>query len=326
MGKDARIDADIVALMRGSAGAFVSGEAMSRTLGVSRACVWKYMEKIREDGFDIEAVPHKGYRIISEPDKLYGYLLSAGLGTRMLGKGRICYYEETESTNDRAYALAEGGGAEGLLVVAESQSRGKGRMERKWVSPAGGGIYLSIILRPRIEISRVPAITLVIALSVMRAIEKTCGLVCSMKWPNDVLVNGKKVCGILTEMKAQPDMVEFLIAGIGVNVNTPPSKLPPGAGSLSSEGAGRVDRAELTRNLLEALEADYDVFRVEGFSEAVVEKCRAISAVLGKRIKVVEANSSFEGTAEEIDADGALIVRAAGGRRRKVFSGDVSIR
>jgi len=326
MSKDTGVKTDIIALMRGSAETFVSGEAMSRTLGVSRACVWKYIKKIREEGFDIEAVPHKGYRISSEPDKLYGYSLAAGLGTRVLGKGRICYYEETESTNDRAYVLAEGGGAEGLLVVSESQSRGKGRMGRKWVSPAGGGVYLSLILRPHIEVSRVPAITLVIALSVIKAIERTSGLAGRVKWPNDVLVNGKKVCGILTEMKAQPDMVEFLIAGIGLNVNTPSSKLPPGAGSLRAEGAGRVDRAELTRNFLEAFEEDYDVFRAEGFSPAVAEKCRAVSAVLGKRIKVVAANSSFEGMAEEIDADGALVVRAAGGKRRKVFSGDVSIR
>ena len=284
--------------------------------------MWKYINKLREDGYVIEAVPHLGYKLKSSPDKLFSFEVSSGLKNEVIGKRSLFYYESIESTNDKAYELAEKGAPEGSLVVAENQTRGKGRMGRKWVSPKGGGIYMSLILRPDAETDQIPAITLIAASGVIRAIKKVCSVEARMKWPNDVVIDGKKVCGILTEIKAQPDRVDFVVLGIGINVNTPSGKLPPGATSLRMECNSRVNRTELIKKVLEELEVHYTRFKKEGFV-SLREECRDLSSILGKRVKVEEHRRVIEGAAWDIDQKGALIIRTDNGALERVFSGDV---
>ncbi|MGB3111661.1 MAG: biotin--[acetyl-CoA-carboxylase] ligase [Candidatus Omnitrophota bacterium] len=322
--RDRDIKTKILKIFRKDPGVFVSGEDISNGLGVSRASIWKHISKLREDGYVIDAVPHLGYRITSVPDKLFGHEITYGLKTRAIGQKNIFHYESIDSTNDEAYKLAEKGEPEGTVVIAESQACGKGRMGRKWVSPKGGGIYMSVILRPDVETDEIPTITLITAISAVEAIEKICSVKAKIKWPNDIIVNGKKLGGILTEIKAQPDRVDFLVLGIGINVNTPPNKLPKTGTSLKNECLNRVDRAELVRFFLEIFEKDYMLFRKEGFS-SLREECKSRSSVLGKKVKVAEHHRVLEGQAVDIDEKGALIIELGDGSRRRVFSGDVTL-
>lgn len=313
---------EILGIFRENAGDFISGERISGKLGFTRAGAWKYIKKLRDDGYAIEAVPNRGYRLMSSPDVLHGFDISGSVKTDVIGRGNIYHYESISSTNDKAYELAEKGEAEGAVVIAEEQTHGKGRMGRKWVSPASGGVYMSVILRPKTGLADLSAITLAAGMAVVKAVRKTSGAEAGLKWPNDVFIGGKKICGILTEIKAQPDMVDFLVLGIGINVDTPPGELPEGAASLNTESARKVSRMELVRVVLEETEKIYFTFREEGFG-ALREECRSFSLLMGKRVSVKETGRSLEGTAEDIDEKGALIVRTDDGSLTRVLSGDV---
>jgi len=303
---------------------YVSGEEISASLKFSRASLWKHMGKLRNDGYIIEAVPHLGYILRSTPDKMYGYEIGIGLDTNTIGKQRIWHYESLESTNNKAYELAESGEAEGTLVIAETQTAGRGRLGRKWISPEGGGIYFSLILRPDMESDKIPVITLVAAVSIQKAIKKICGIDAGIKWPNDILIAGKKVCGILTEIKAQPDMVDFLILGVGINVNTPLKKLPIGATSLKKESSGSVSRIKLMRQILTEIEKDYLKLKQDGFNSLRAE-CKKLSIVLNKQITINEHHRVLEGIAVDIDEKGVLIVKMESGERKRIFSGTILI-
>ena len=322
--KDFENKKKIIHYFRKSGGKHVSGEALSKELGFSRANVWKYIKRLREDGYVIEASSRLGYVLKASPDRISVYEIDVGLEARIFGKRPIYFYDEISSTNVRAYELAEEGAAEGTIVIADSQSKGKGRIGRKWVSPKGGGIYMSMILRPDVETDEIPTITLITASAVVKAIRQECSLEPAVKWPNDVMLGGKKVCGILTEIKAQPDSVDFLVVGIGINVNTPLSKLPPEGTSLSEGGAPLVDRTAFLRRLLFEFEKDYVKFKDEGFA-ALRAECKKLSLVLGKRVDIVEHHRPLSGKAVDIDEKGALVVLTDDGELRRVFSGDVML-
>ena len=323
--KDFDVKKKILSLFGENEGGFVSGEEISRLLGFSRAGVWKHINKLRAEGYVVEAVPHLGYKLVSSPDRMHGYNIVSGLDTDVIGKKDIYYYENIDSTNEKAYELAELGAPEGTLVVAEKQTKGKGRAGRRWVSPSGCGIYLSIILRPEMEMSGIQAITLITALAVIKAVKAACGLEAEMKWPNDVFAGNRKLCGILTEIRAQPDSVDFIVLGIGVNVNTPAAKLPPEGTSLKIECGRAVDRSGLLKRLLRELEKEYLRYKEEGFAP-FRQECRDISSVLGRQVKISEHHRSVEGTAVDIDEKGALLVRDDSGLIQRVFSGDVIIK
>ncbi|MBD3296515.1 MAG: biotin--[acetyl-CoA-carboxylase] ligase [Candidatus Omnitrophica bacterium] len=322
--KEIKVKGLIVDLFRRYPGIFVSGEELSAELGFSRASVWKYIQKLREDGYGIEAVPHHGYRLRSVPDKLLGYEVAGRLSTRTLGKKDIHFFDEIDSTNSKACELAEAGAEEGTVVIAEKQTGGRGRMGRKWASPAGQGVYMSVILRPDMKTDRIPAITLIAALAVIRSIEAVCGVEAGMKWPNDVYMNGEKVCGILTEIRAQPDRVDFLVLGIGVNVNASKRSLPSGATSLRLRTGHRVDRIEFVRDLIGQLESLYGIYCESGFG-VLRGECRRHSTILGNDVSMVEDSRTVEGKALDIDEKGALLVRTGGGEMRRIFSGDVRL-
>jgi BirA family biotin operon repressor/biotin-[acetyl-CoA-carboxylase] ligase len=253
--------------------------------------------------------------------------ISAGLNSARIGRRLVCY-RETGSTNDDAFKLAEEGAEEGTVVVAEAQRRGKGRLGRRWESPAGLNLYCSVILRPPILPVRAAQLTFLSVVATARAIEAVTSLSPSIKWPNDLLLGGKKVAGLLNEMSAETEKVNFIVLGIGVNINMDRDQFPDDlrhpATSLFLEAGKPVRRLDLARALLEALDALYDSYLRKGYGP-VREEWLARCAFLGRRISVSFQDNEMQGTAEGIDEEGALLVRAPDGRLERVLAGDVTI-
>src|SRR5690606_27602910 len=270
---------------------YVSGEALSRAAGRSRTAVWQWIEELRADGYVIEAAPRRGYRLLARPDRLYPWEVEARLSTRFIGR-RIEYRERVDSTNDLAKSLAEEGAPEGLVVVAEEQLKGKGRRGRSWASPFGLGVWVSIVLRPAVPPYEAPRAALIAALAACRAVEETAGVPVQVKWPNDVLVHGKKVAGILVEMEAELEEVRFLVAGVGINANLPAGAFPEDARdqatSLMAATGRKVDRVQLLAALLTHLEAGYLQWMEKGF-DPLLDEVRRKMAYLGEPVEVIGA-------------------------------------
>jgi len=307
---------------------YVSGEALSRAAGRSRTAVWQWIEELRADGYVIEAAPRRGYRLLARPDRLYPWEVEARLSTRFIGR-RIEYRERVDSTNDLAKSLAEEGAPEGLVVVAEEQLKGKGRRGRSWASPFGLGVWVSIVLRPAVPPYEAPRAALIAALAACRAVEETAGVPVQVKWPNDVLVHGKKVAGILVEMEAELEEVRFLVAGVGINANLPAGAFPEDARdqatSLMAATGRKVDRVQLLAALLTHLEAGYLQWMEKGF-DPLLDEVRRKMAYLGEPVEVIGATRRWTGTAVDLAPDGALLVKDPEGRTVPVYAGDVSLR
>ncbi|NLB43232.1 MAG: biotin--[acetyl-CoA-carboxylase] ligase [Clostridiales bacterium] len=308
---------------------FVSGEDISQKLGVSRTAVWKTMGQLKEAGFEMQSVSNKGYRLTKLPDKLEPALLQHYLTTENFGR-TLEIHDIIDSTNTRAKEMAQGGAIHGTLVVAEEQKSGRGRLGRSWESPGGLGLWMSLILRPSFPPRYAPRMTVLAGLAVVQAISWVTGLEASIKWPNDIIINSKKVCGILTEMQADPDLIDYVVVGIGMNVNTTkggfPHELRDSATSLKIEKGEHIDRCKLLAELLSVLEGlDNRYLSTGDFSEMLnvyKEKC----ITLGRPVRVTGPSETFEGTAVDLTDDFELVVETKGSERRKVFSGDVSVR
>ncbi len=319
------LDEKILTILRNNRQIYVSSDELCKVVDISRAAIWKHIEKLRAEGYDIEAAPHLGYRLVAAPDSLIPSEIKHGLKAGILGR-EIISYKKVDSTNTVAYSLAEKGMKEGAVVLADEQTAGKGRHGRAWTSPPKSGIYLSCILRPGIAPNEIAGITLMAAVAVAKSIRELSGLDALIKWPNDILISGKKVCGILTEIKAEQDGVEFVILGIGLNVNTKARHLPRGATSIREETDRKEDlsRVEFTKRILERLETEYMLMKNKGFGP-VIEEWKALSAMLGTRVKVALPNRTVEGLAHDVDSSGALVVRLDSGVLEKVLSGDVEM-
>jgi BirA family biotin operon repressor/biotin-[acetyl-CoA-carboxylase] ligase len=305
-------------------GGRISGEELGRALRISRTAVWKHIAALRREGYRIDSSPGKGYLLVSAPDSLLPEEIKAGLMTSLLGQ-RIAYHSEVASTQDVAKALAAQGADEGTIVVAETQVAGRGRIGRGWASPPGG-IYLSIILRPDIKPFEAIRFPLIAGVAIAQAIERLTGLKPQLKWPNDIIVGGRKTGGILTEMSAETDRINYIILGIGVNVNTAKAHFPEEiegiATSLRTECGKEVPRVQLVQGILAELESLYQVFQVSGF-ETIRERWKAQSCTIGTWVSVRGEREQVEGEALDIDEDGALILRKANGALERVVAGDV---
>jgi BirA family biotin operon repressor/biotin-[acetyl-CoA-carboxylase] ligase len=315
----------ILNLLRSSKAGYVSGEELARKAGISRTMVWKHIESLRGSGFGIEAVPSQGYRITSIPDILRQGDIKPGLKTRVIGK-EVHLLPSVASTNTLAMEMAAGGSPEGTVVIAETQTGGKGRLGRKWISPKGN-LYLSVILRPDVPLQKAPLITLMGAVAVATTIRTTCGLEAGIKWPNDILVSGKKVSGLLTEMSAEQDRVRHIVLGIGVDVNMELETLPPEvrvlATTLAAASGKTIDRTALLRQLLRDLDRWYRIFLSNG--QEVLREWKSLNLTIGNRVAVSGAGETLEGLARGIDEEGRLVVRLDDGTIRTVAAGDVSI-
>lgn len=315
----------ILELLRSRQDGCISGEEIANRLGVSRTAVWKHINELKAVGYHIESRARSGYCLTGTPDRLLPELITHNLHTRLLGQNVISF-DDIPSTNDEGKKAAAAGADEGTVIVSEMQSTGKGRLERSFFCPRGG-VWFSVILRPDFLPQEAPKCTLLAAVAVARAMREQ-GLEAGIKWPNDIYCRGRKLTGILTEMSAEMDRINYVVIGTGINVNIPlasfPEELRDKAGSMSDMLGHDVDRVAFLQGVLQHMEELYvDVLR-NGFA-GLLEQWRQYSITLGQEINVLGMQESFTGTAKDIDADGALLVETDGGIRR-VLAGDVSIR
>jgi BirA family biotin operon repressor/biotin-[acetyl-CoA-carboxylase] ligase len=300
---------------------YLSGDEIASRLGISRQGLWKHIQDLKDSGYDIVAVPHLGYRLQSSPDRLFALEVTRGLNTKFIAK-KIHYFDYLASTMDLAMQLGMQSAPNGTLVLAESQTKGRGRLGRSWFSPKYKGIYLSLILRPKIPPSSSPVLTLLAAVSICEAVKKSTGLDVQIKWPNDVFICNKKISGILTEMNAEVDKVNFVVIGIGLNVNNDRKALIAQATSLKEQLGQPISRVILLQELLRRIENNYLLLEGKG-PQAIIDKWRSFSLTLGRRVKIYCQDKQIEGAAVDIDQDGALLIRKDSGLMQKVFSGDV---
>ena len=321
-------DAQILSALRAAENGGVSGADLSERLGISRAAIWARIEELRSLGYDIAASPHQGYRLLDVPDVLHADdLLSLVRGNKTVGRD-IRVFEETSSTNDVAEKLARDGVKEGVVVFAESQTRGRGRLGRKWISPPRKGLWFSVLLRPDLRPQAATQLTVVAATALLRAIRDQTGLTPEIKWPNDILLRGRKVAGVLTELSAELDHVKHLILGIGVDVNIAASEFPADlrklATSLKIEAGRHVHRADLAARILRELDHDYERLRVHRVQE-VADEWEQHCTTLGRRVSIHLGDRTLQGQAESLDEDGALLLRTQHGRLERIIGGDVTL-
>ena len=322
------LDVQILTALRAAGDGAVSGADLSQKLCVSRAAVWARIEELRSLGYDIEASPHRGYRLVSTPDVLHADDLLSRLGkTKVIGRD-IRVFRETTSTNDVIEKLARDGVPEGVAVFAESQTKGRGRLGRKWLSPAKQGLWFSVLLRPDLRPQEATRLTVASATALRRAIESQTGLKPEIKWPNDILVQGKKVAGILTELSAELDHVKYVILGIGVDVNLSPGDFPPElrkvATSLKAELGKPVSRPELAVAILRELDQDYGRITSGQFA-AVASEWEEHGTTIGQEVVIRTGDRQIRGRAESLGEDGALLLRTEHGHLERIVGGDVTL-
>jgi BirA family biotin operon repressor/biotin-[acetyl-CoA-carboxylase] ligase len=288
---------------------YLSGEILSERLGISRVSIWKHIRSLKKDGYVIEASP-RGYRLISSPDLLLPYEFPDL-------EQRVHYFPEIGSTMDVARELAKKGAKGGTIVIAEAQTRGRGRLSREWLSPEGG-IYFTLVLRPRISPAYAPRINLMASIAVAATIRKLFGLNAELKWPNDVLVEGKKVCGILSEMDAEMDVVNFVNVGIGINANTSIPQFEKTATSLKNALRREISRKEFLNALLVEVERRQAVL----MEADLLEEWKKFSVTLNKDVRIVAPGEVIVGQAIDIDTTGALIIKERDGSSKKAMAGD----
>lgn len=317
---------EILRLLR-SADGYISGQELCNRFGVSRTAVWKAINQLKEAGYEIEAQQNKGYRLMAAPDLMTEAEIKSLLHTDWVAK-EVLYFDTIDSTNTKAQELAEKGYPSGTLVVADKQESGKGRRGRSWVSPSGTGIFMTLMIKPDINPNNASMLTLVAALAVAKAITSVTGEEAMIKWPNDIVVNGKKVCGILTEMNAQFDYINHIVVGIGINVHNEsfPDEISQMASSLMIEAGGkRFHRAQIIAETMSYFEQYYDTFLKTQDLSALVREYDKLLVNRNKSVRVLDPKEPFDGKAMGITPKGELIVDTWESRKL-VSSGEVSVR
>jgi len=315
----------ILNVFRHRPGEYLSGQDISRTLGISRAAVWKQVKALRELGFEIEAKHSAGYRLVASPDLLLAAEIESGLNARLLGQS-VVTYAEIDSTNSELRRLAEAGAVEGTVAVADRQSAGRGRLGRRWESPSGVNLYCSILLRPDIPPCQASQLTFLSAVAVAETLGEVCGLDAKVKWPNDILVGGAKIAGLLNEMNAETEQIHFVILGIGVNLNMLaeqfPAELNYRATSALLERGQQVDRLLFLRALLEKLDGYYSEFLQSGFIP-IRRRWEALCNTINAVVTVDQGSRKLTGTVVGLNPDGALRLQLENGAIEKILAGDV---
>lgn len=321
-------DTQILSAMRRAGAGSVSGADLAQQLGMSRAAVWARIDELRKLGYEITATPHQGYRLLSTPDVLHADDLLSRLPDNQIVGRDIRVFEETNSTNDVAEKLARDGVKEGVVVFAESQKKGRGRLGRQWLSPPRKGLWFSVLLRPDLRPQAATQLTVAAATALARAIRRQTNLTPEIKWPNDILLRGKKVAGILTELSAEVDRIRYVIMGIGVDVNLTSADLPPElrkiATSLRIESGPPVSRPDLAAAILRELDADYARVRAGQF-EALADEWEEQCTTIGRSVTIRIGDRAQSGVAESLDSEGALLLRTQHGRLERIIGGDVTV-
>lgn len=305
----------------------ISGEELARQLKISRTAIWKHINELRKQGYEIHSSTNYGYKLLKNTDLLIPEEVSLKLETSILGK-QIVYRKELTSTQDIASKLAIKGAPEGSIILAEKQTSGRGRKGRPWISPPLGGLYVSIILKPEIKPFNIIQLPLVVGVAVARAIKVVTQLPAAIKWPNDIFIGTKKVAGILAEVKCNMDSVDYAIIGIGVNINTRMDELPlvlrNTSTSLSEAYGQSINRIEFLCRLLSEIETVYSDFVSSGY-DPIRNQWRMLDNTIGSTVLVNDGKNEIVGKAIDIDEDGFLLVKTDHGTIKRVISADVSI-
>lgn len=319
------LKAEILELLK-SGTDYVSGQSICDRLGVSRTAVWKNIHALENEGYRIDSVNNKGYKLIYEPDILNEMRIREHMHTKWLGDS-IIYQQTMDSTNTQAKRLGEEGALNGTVVVTERQTAGKGRRGKTWISPPGN-IYFTFLLRPEVVVDRASIITLVSALALAKAIDAVTDLDTQIKWPNDVIANGKKLCGILTESSTDLEYINYVVVGIGVNCNQTefPEEIQDIASSIRNETGAEVDRAEILGTFLDYFEKYYEIFLETEDMSQLAEEYNAILVNRGKEVRILEKDREKIMRAIAIDDRGGLVVEDRQGRQETIISGEVSVR
>jgi BirA family biotin operon repressor/biotin-[acetyl-CoA-carboxylase] ligase len=294
---------------------------MSHYLSISRSAIWKHIQELRDSGYTIEAIPHLGYRLLKLPDKLLPYELTHNLATKLMGK-KVYYFDTVTSTMDIAHNLAKQNEPEGTVVVAESQTKARGRLKRKWFCWRYKGIYFSFILRPQIHPNQAFIFNLLSSVAVVEAIKEITDIQTELKWPNDIILNGKKLAGILTEIEAEMEKVHFIIIGIGINVNNNSQQLIEPAISLYEYKKEIIDRLDLMRSLLIKIEEYYLLFKQKG-TGFILDRWRMYTSTLGRMVKIIQDKRVLIGLAQDVDEEGNLLLRKETGLIERINAGDL---
>lgn len=309
-------------------GEWLSGELLSESLNVSRTTVWNQIKALLAEGYEVESSPKKGYRLSSPPDILSAAEVCPELTTKVFGQTDYLYYQEIDSTNNQARSLASKGYPEGTVVVADMQTAGRGRRGRSWHSPSSQGIYMSVILRPLLPLKEMSRISLLTAVAVAETLEEELNLSARIKWPNDILINNKKVAGILSEAVTDMDGIEYIVVGIGLNISNRlqdfPSDFRTAATSAYVEDARPVSRVQVLQGLLARLERHYFDLLAGSF-EGILLKGKSLSLIIGQELRLDTINGFLVGQALDIDENGFLLVRDQSGIVHTIFSGEVTI-
>ena len=306
---------------------YISGQEICEKLNVSRTAVWKVIKQLETEGYLIEAVRNKGYRLKMAGDILSRAEIESSMNTEWAGK-KVLYFDETGSTNTEAKQAAEAGAPHGTLAVADYQNMGKGRRGRMWTSPRGVGVWMSLMIRPEIHPSAASMLTLVAALAVSEGIGKTCGLETQIKWPNDIVADGKKICGILTEMSTELECINYVVTGMGINANMEelPEEIKDVATSILLQTGKRVKRSQLIGAVMESYEKYYNVFMESGNMSGLLDVYNSHLANMQRSVRVLQPGSEYVGTALGINDAGELLVKTEDGAVHQVISGEVSVR
>lgn len=316
----------ILSVLRARDG-YVSGQELCECFGVTRTAIWKGIRQLREEGYQIDALQNKGYRLLASPDAITGVELGSRMETVWAGKNLV-YLDEVDSTNNYARKLAEDGAPHGTLVVADYQNGGKGRRGRTWVMPHGKAIAMSLIVHPDIRPEKASMMTLVIGMAAAKAIKNITGLDAGIKWPNDVVIDGRKISGILTEMSAEMDAIHYVVIGIGINANFTelPEEIKETATSLQLQLGHPVDRGAVICGVMKEFEEYYEKFMEKESMELLIEEYHQMLVNLNRQVCVLEPGNEYSGIARGIDKTGQLLVEKERGEIVPVYAGEVSVR
>lgn len=315
----------IIEVILNSKDDYISGEELSKKLGISRAAIWKHMKVLKEEGYNIESVNRKGYRLIEHPNDLLTYQsISHKLETKIMGSN-IIHFETIDSTNDYAKKVASHE-SEGTVIISEEQTKGKGRVGRTWYSESKEGIWMSVILKPNMIPQKAPFITLIAGASIAKALNNL-GVETTIKWPNDIIINNKKIAGILTELSAEIEIINYIVLGIGINVKTMEfsQEISEIATSLYKEGY-KISRVDLVRNILEEFEKLYIKYINEDSKEETLSICRDFSAIIGKDVYLIKGQEKELVRCLDMNEEGNLVVQTKDNIIKEIISGEVSIR
>ena len=306
---------------------YVSGQELCRKMGVSRTAVWKNIRALQEDGYEIEAITNRGYRLAGVPDTVAEEEVASRLRTERMGR-QIRYFSRIDSTNQYAKRIAEEGASDETLIIADEQTAGKGRSGRTWVTPPSEAIAFTLLLRPKLSPDRISMVTLVMGLAVVNAVNALYDVDAGIKWPNDVVIGGRKLCGILTEMSAEVSRVNYIVIGVGINANQTsfPEEIRKIATSLKLELGHAVNRAELIARVMTEFERLYAGFEAQGDLGPVVQEYNELCLNTGNKVRVLDPNGEYNGTSRGINSLGELLVETEDGQMREVYAGEVSVR